>query len=181
MSSEIIDFYIKTYIKDKSNQIKELKKRVGLKIYWKTNKWGTTRGLLNPEWYKYIRQDGRHDPEMDGWKGKGKVIQFEKDGQKYDILVEFTVKKGWFRDSVMDKSFSVFPSDYSNARTPDSPFTCGTGYDRDVKNQMKHSVIPAKRRKEGYILGGIIVVLITAFLFFIVWKKWKKEKFKRKR
>jgi len=47
--------------------------------------------------------------------------------------------------------------------------------------KMKHSVMPAKRRKKGYILVGIIVVLIIVFLFFIAWEKSKKEKFKRKK
>lgn len=177
MKHEILDFYITSFIKDRDNNIKELNKRVSLKIDWRTDRIGT-RGFLNPKWEKYIRVDGRHDPKADHWKGEGEVIQFEKDGEKYDIWVNFIVKEGWFRDRIVEQEFRAFPSDYSNGETPNAPFTCGTGHDREVKGQMKHEIILEKEKRLVSVNVIVVLVVISIFILFVLFA-WMRKRTKK--
>ena len=164
MTIEVLSFRITVSVKDKeSKQIKKLTKQVNLKIDWRGK-----RGFLNPEWKKYIRVDGRHDPKMDSWESRGEVIRFEKDGKKYDILVKFDIKRGWFSDKVEVKGFKAYP--------PSAPFVTSNISDDRERKQMEYAIIPTYQRKEGPTLVKLVVVVIIVAVILFAWWRYKKDK-----
>ena len=159
MALEVRNFLIKITIKvNETSQTKRLSKKIDLKIDWKED----DRGYLNPYWKKYITMDGKHEPKWDCWESRGEVIQFEENGKKYDILVKFTVKKGWFKDEVSIEGFCPASSE--------SFFSvCGSVY--DVNDREKYAIIPTQKRWKGYVLVSFFVIVGVVFVW--LYKKMK--------
>ena len=95
VSKERQFFQIRLRIRDKDNKIKELNKKENLEIVWENNK-----GILNPSELKTFTDEyGKHSYR----KSKGEVIEFEREGKKYKILVKINeIKKGWFKDEITE-------------------------------------------------------------------------------
>src|SRR3954471_12813826 len=83
--------------------------------------------------------------------GRKKIIQIEKDGKKYNLLLEGEVKKGWFKDTPLGMTIKPVSEDF------------------EIINQK---VIFPQWRKGGFIAIGITLLLsVGGVVGFIFWRK----------
>jgi len=101
---------------------------------------------------------------FDGTKGvcrksQGEIVQFEEGEKKYEILVKFAMKKGFFKDRLSSLEFEPKQPDFSIHYVRE-----GGGRHElfdDGERGSGGSVNPAYQRSGGRIL---IIGVITAFL-----------------
>lgn len=104
---------------------------------------------------------------------KGSLITFEKNGKNYQILVKIgRIKKGWFKDKVIDYDFEVFTSDKNW-------IVCKTTFGRRTwwgwNSEWSYKKIePTQKRWIGFVLIGLLS-FIAVFVLILYVKKIKKR------
>src|SRR3954451_8511130 len=85
--------------------------------------------------------------------GRKKIIQIDKDGKEYNLLLEGEVKKGWFKDTPLGMTIKPMSDDF------------------EIINQK---VVFPQWRKGGFIAIGItLLLLIGGAVGFYFWRKRK--------
>lgn len=99
-------FIINLRVKENNQEVKKLRGKANLEITWQENK-----GILNPGELRTFKDDyGTHSYR----RSKGEVVEFEKEGKKYKILVKINeIKKGWFKDKITELG-GIYPVPGSN-------------------------------------------------------------------
>jgi len=168
-------FLIKANIKDNDGRVKLLSKEQELEIEW-VDSFDEKEGILNPgEVETYTRFDGTKGVCR---KSQGEIVQFEEGEKKYEILVKFAMKKGFFKDRLSSLEFEPKQPDFS------------IHYVREEGGGERHelfddggkgsggSVNPSYQRSGGRILliiGVIAAFLIGGIVAFMLWKKKPKK------
>ena len=86
--------------------------------------------------------------------GRKKIIQIDKDGKKYSLLLEGEVKKGWFKDKSL---ISIKP----------------TSNDFEIISQKV--VLPQWRARGFVAIGVAFLLLVGGIVGFVFWRKSKKK------
>lgn len=129
------------------------------------------RGIYSAKTFSGVKFLGsKNQTPLSTWIKNAKM---ERPGPYEHLLKHVNVNYFWGSKKIHESTL-----DEMNLETGFKIFTCGTGYDREVKNQMKHSVIPAKRRKKGPVLVGVIVTLIIVvpIFYYCLVKKRKNNR-----
>jgi len=144
-------------------------------------------GLLitNPPGEKYGSVDlsKRLDIEIDwqtGGKGKsanskGDIVIFEKEGERYRVIVKINqIKKGWFKDEVVDYTFEPLPG--QKFIVSESKFSKTGWFGMFKTDYSPNNIKSTQRRWSGFILISVLVITIIAvIIFFWRWKQKKKR------
>jgi len=106
---------------------------------------------------------------------KGSSITFEKDGKNYQILVKINkIKKGWFKDKVIDYAFESFNSDGSWVVSKTSYYrrTLWGWESRDFHEKIEAT----QGRQSGFVLIGSLFVASLVLLIFITYRTYKRKR-----